>query len=92
MADPIAAAFPNRPLAITVRIPRWKSWLLGMLGLLLIGGGVVAITWDTLPALLSDHEIRARAVPLAKVQAVNGWCQVRDAGRRRATPHLAARQ
>lgn len=77
MTDPIAEAFPQRPLRITAPFPRWRSWLLALLALVLFVGGAVAISVDVVPALLTDHEIAGRAVPLGKARVESGRCQVR---------------
>lgn len=75
--DPLARAFPSRPLRITAPFPRWKSWAVALFGVALLGGGGAVIAAQNLPALLSDHEVRARAAPYPKARVEQGNCRVR---------------
>ncbi len=77
MSDPIARAFPARPLRIRAPISAWRAWLLGILGFLLFAGGMTAISIEVLPILASDYQIRDTAVALPKTRVESGRCQVR---------------
>ncbi|MDB5412005.1 MAG: hypothetical protein JWR10_340 [Rubritepida sp.] len=77
MSDPIARAFPTRPLTIKAPLVRWRAWLVALVGIpLFVGGGLVA-SYEILPVLISDREIREIAVPLPKVRVENGHCRSR---------------
>lgn len=77
MSDPIARAFPARPLRIRAPVSAWRAWLLGILGFLLFAGGMAAISLEVLPVLASDYRIRDTAVALPKTRVESGRCQVR---------------
>jgi len=77
MSDPIARAFPARPLRIRAPLSAWRAWLLGVLGFLLFAGGMAAISIEVVPVLVSDHQIRDTAVALPKTRVESGRCQVR---------------
>jgi hypothetical protein len=77
MSDPIARAFPARPLRIKAPLSAWRAWLLGVLGFLLFAGGMVAISIEVVPVLATDYQIRDTAVALPKTRVERGRCQVR---------------
>lgn len=77
MSDPMARAFPARPLKIKAPISAWRAWLLGFLGFLLFGGVMVVMSIEVLPVLSTDYEVRDRAVALPKTRVESGRCQVR---------------
>lgn len=77
MSDPIARAFPARPLVIKAPISAWRAWLLGVLAFLLFAGGMAAISYEVVPVLVSDYQIRDSAVALPKTRVESGRCQVR---------------
>jgi hypothetical protein len=77
MSDPIARAFPARPLRIRAPISAWRAWLLGILGFLLFAGGMAVISIEVVPVLASDYQIRDTAVALPKTRVESGRCQVR---------------
>lgn len=78
MTDPLADAFPTRPLRLRLPLPsRLRAWGVATLiaAFFLAIGGVIAAT--TLPDLLEDHRLRDRAVPFAKARVESGRCTVR---------------
>lgn len=77
MSDPIARAFPARPLRIRAPLSAWRAWLLGILGFLLFAGGMAAISIEVLPVLASDYQVRGTAVALPKTRVESGRCSVR---------------
>lgn len=77
MSDPIAHAFPARPLRIKAPLSTWRAWLLAILGVLLFGGGMVAISLEVLPVLSTDYQVRGTAVALPKTRVESGRCSVR---------------
>jgi hypothetical protein len=77
MSDPIARAFPARPLTIKAPISAWRAWLLGILGFLLFGGVIVVMSLEVLPVLSTDYQVRETAVALPKTRVESGRCQVR---------------
>ncbi|WP_424814411.1 hypothetical protein [Roseococcus sp. YIM B11640] len=77
MPDPIAQAFPRRPLRLTAPIETWRAWIVGILGALLFGGAFAAMSFEAIPGLISDHEIRATAQPMPKTRIQSGRCKVR---------------
>jgi hypothetical protein len=77
MSDPIARAFPARPLRIKAPLSAWRAWLLGILGFLLFAGGMAVISMEVVPVLATDYQIRDTAVALPKTRVESGRCQVR---------------
>jgi hypothetical protein len=77
VSDPIARAFPARPLRIKAPFSSWRAWLGGILLFLLIAAGMVGISMGPLPVLISDHQVRATAVVLPKTRVEGGRCRVR---------------
>lgn len=77
MSDPIARAFPVRPLRIKAPLHPWRAWILALLCLVLFGGGMAAISFKTLPVLLTDYQVRDTAVLLPKTRVERGICRVR---------------
>ncbi|MBS7812082.1 hypothetical protein [Roseococcus pinisoli] len=77
MSDPIARAFPVRPLRIKAPLHPWRAWLLALMCVVLFGGGMVAVSYKTLPVLLTDYQVRNTAVVLPKTRVERGVCRVR---------------
>lgn len=77
MSDPIARAFPARPLRLRAPISAWRAWLLALFGVALFGAGMVGMSVEALPVLVSDYQIRGNAVALPKTRVESGRCSVR---------------
>ncbi|WP_421994029.1 hypothetical protein [Roseococcus sp.] len=77
MSDPIARAFPARPLRVTAPISVWRAWIGGIVGFLLFAGVMVMMSIEVLPVLSSDYRIRETAVSLPKTRVEGGTCRVR---------------
>jgi hypothetical protein len=75
---PIAAAFPDRPLALKAPITRWRGWLAaGVLFLLCAGFAAWAAT-GLAPTLAADYALSGSAVPV-NGRVVDGRCRSRFA-------------
>lgn len=64
----------NRPLTLPPQQGGWRQTLLGLLGTVMFGAILVALSLYTLPNLISDWRIRDTAQPVANSRITDGSC------------------
>jgi hypothetical protein len=74
--DPIASAFPNRPLPLKAPITRWRGWLSAFVTFILCAGFTAWASIALVPALIDDYALRTTAVPV-NGRVSNGECRTR---------------